>query len=101
LQRRPPAGIEFLVSAWAVTGAQIIFPFDDPRGAYGIDLFGLLYLSFLLPLPVVLALSAADLLPFIAFPVLPSAPFFCLVAAILAAITRQRMTRPEDPAAAL
>jgi hypothetical protein len=99
LQRRPPPGIEFLVSPRAVTGAQKVFPFDDPRGTYGIGLWGLLYLSFLLPLSVVLALSPADLLPFIAFPVLPNTPFFCLVAAILAAVTLHWITRMEYLAA--
>ena len=99
LQRRPPPGIEFLVSPRAVTGAQIIFPFYDPRGTCGIGLLGLLYLLFLLPLSVVLALSPADLLPFIAFPVLPNTPFLRLIAAILAAVTLQWMTRMKYLAA--
>jgi len=98
LPRRPPGGCEFLVSPRAITGARKNFSCDDPRDAYDM---GLLYLSFLLPPSVFLALSTANPLSIVALAVLPSAPLSCPVAALLAAVTRQGMSRSENPAAPL
>ena len=101
LQRRPPAALEFFVSTRAITGARKIISCDDPRAAY-CDYF--LFLLFLLPHSVSAALNATDLFPTISFPVLapgfPFAPFCRLIAAMLAAIARQGMIRPEYPPAA-
>ena len=85
LQRRPPAGVKFLVSTRAITGARKFFSFDDPRDPYD---SGFLDLPFLLPLSVFLAFGTADPLSMLALPVLPSAPLSCPVAALLATVTR-------------
>lgn len=77
------------------------FSCDDPRGAYDI---GLLFIPSLPPHSISPALSAADLLPMDGLPVLmpglPLPPFCRLAPAMLAAVTRQRMIRPEYPATA-
>ena len=69
---------------------------DDPRVAYRIVF---LLRSFLLPHSVSVALNAANLLPVISFAVLspgfPISPFSRLIAAMLAAIARLGMIRPE------
>ncbi len=77
------------------------FSWDDPRAAYGI---GFLFLAFLLPYSVPAALGTTDLLPIGGLPILmpgfPLSPFRRFFPAMLAAVTRQRMIRPEYPAAA-
>lgn len=96
LQRRPPAGVEFLVSTRAIAGTRKKISGDDPRVAYRAVL---LLCTFPLPRSVSAALSAAKLLPTLRFPVLapgsPLSPFCRLVAAMLAAISCQGIIRSE------
>ena len=77
------------------------FSCDDPRAGY---FFSFLLFLFLLPHPVPAALSTPDLLSIGGFPVLlprfPLPPLRGLIAAMLAAVTRHRMFRPENTAAA-
>jgi hypothetical protein len=76
------------------------FSCDDPRAGY---VFSFLLFPFLLPHPVPAALSTPDLLSIGGFPVLlprfPLPPFCRLITAMLAAVTRHRMFRPENTAA--
>jgi hypothetical protein len=76
-------------------------PCDDPRTGY---VFSFLLLPFLSPHPVPAALSTPDLLPIgglsILPPGLPLPPFGRLIPAMFAAVTAQRVIRPENPAAA-
>ena len=77
------------------------FSCDDPRTGYDIDL---LLLPFLPPYSIPPALNSADLLPMGRLPIvmlgLPLPPFCRLLPAMLAAVTRQLMIRPEYPTAA-
>jgi hypothetical protein len=77
------------------------FSCDDPRAG---PVFSFLFFPFPLPHPVPAALSTPDLLPIGGFPVLlprfPLPPLRGLIAAMFAAVTSQRVIRPENPAAA-
>jgi hypothetical protein len=77
------------------------FSCDDPRAGY---VFSFSLFPFLSPHPVPVALSTPDLLPIgglsILPPGLPLPPFCRLIPAMFAAVTAQRVIRPENPAAA-
>jgi len=77
-------------------------PCDDPRTACSAVLFRDFAFA---ALPVPATLSSPDLFAArrlaVLMPRLPLPPFPCLLAAMIAAIARQRMIRPEHPATAL
>jgi hypothetical protein len=93
--------LEFFVSPRTIAGARKKISCDDPRTGY---FFSFLLFLFLLPHSVSAALRTADLPPIgglsILLPSLPLPPFCRLIPAMFAAVTRHRMFRPENTAAA-